>query len=115
LVGSEDFIPLYQPDQGDFTGYDMKGNRLITNKSLRYRETAEATQIILRLLAIFATGIISIAVLNKMRYTPIATDAHGGLCPMPYALCPREHLMLLRKAIALITDRICERRHCTDE
>jgi len=27
----------------------------------------------------------SIAVLNKMRYTPIATDA---LCPMPYALCP---------------------------
>ncbi len=48
----------------------------------------------------------SIAVLNKMRYTPLATDAHGGLCPMPYALCPmpyalcpREHLMLLRKAI----------------
>ena len=37
-----------------------------------------------------------IAVLNKMRYTPLATDA---LCPMPYALCPREHLMLLRKAI----------------
>jgi hypothetical protein len=34
-----------------------------------------------------------------MRYTPLATDA---LCPMPtetYALCPREHLMLLRKAI----------------
>jgi hypothetical protein len=34
---------------------------------------------------------LSIAVLNKMRYTPIATDAHGGLCPMPteaYALCP---------------------------
>jgi hypothetical protein len=29
-----------------------------------------------------------IAVLNKMRYTPLATDAHGGLCPMPYALCP---------------------------
>jgi hypothetical protein len=28
---------------------------------------------------------ISIAVLNKMRYTPLATDA---LCPMPYALCP---------------------------
>jgi len=27
----------------------------------------------------------SIAVLNKMRYTPLATDA---LCPMPYALCP---------------------------
>jgi len=26
-----------------------------------------------------------IAVLNKMRYTPLATDA---LCPMPYALCP---------------------------
>ena len=26
-----------------------------------------------------------IGVLNKMRYTPIATDA---LCPMPYALCP---------------------------
>gem|GEM_PF-4157081 len=26
-----------------------------------------------------------------MRYTPLATDAHGGLCPMPteaYALCP---------------------------
>ena len=42
-----------------------------------------------------------------MRYTPLATDAHGGLgpmpyalCPMPYALCPREHLMLLRKAIS---------------
>jgi len=31
-----------------------------------------------------------------MRYTLLATDA---LCPMPYALCPREHLMLLRKAI----------------
>ncbi len=31
-----------------------------------------------------------------MRYTPLATDA---LCPMPYALCPREHLVLLRKAI----------------
>jgi len=31
-----------------------------------------------------------------MRYTPLATDA---LCPMPYALCPREHLMLLRKPI----------------
>ena len=30
----------------------------------------------------------TIAVLNKMRYTPLATDAHGGLCPMPYALCP---------------------------
>ena len=28
---------------------------------------------------------IDIAVLNKMRYTPLATDA---LCPMPYALCP---------------------------
>ena len=27
----------------------------------------------------------TIAVLNKMRYTPLATDA---LCPMPYALCP---------------------------
>ena len=30
----------------------------------------------------------SIVVLNKMRYTPLATDAHGGLCPrrpMPYA------------------------------
>jgi len=26
-----------------------------------------------------------IAVLNKMRYTPLATDAR---CPMPYALCP---------------------------
>jgi AAA15 family ATPase/GTPase len=26
-----------------------------------------------------------IAVLNKMMYTPLATDAHGGLCPMPYA------------------------------
>jgi putative transposase len=26
-----------------------------------------------------------IALLNKMRYTPLATDA---LCPMPYALCP---------------------------
>ena len=29
-----------------------------------------------------------IAVLNKMRYTPLATDAHGGhggQCPMPYA------------------------------
>ena len=35
-----------------------------------------------------------------MRYTPLATDAHGGLCPMPYALCPPEHLMLLRKAIS---------------
>ena len=32
-----------------------------------------------------------------MRYTTLATDA---LCPMPYALCPREHLVLLRKAIA---------------
>ncbi len=31
-----------------------------------------------------------------MRYTPLATDA---LCPMPYALCPRQYLMLLRKAI----------------
>ena len=34
-----------------------------------------------------------------MRYTPLTTDA---LCPMPtdaYALCPPEHLMLLRKAI----------------
>ncbi len=30
----------------------------------------------------------NIAVLNKMRNTPFATDAHGGLCPMPYALCP---------------------------
>jgi len=40
--------------------------------------------------------LLTIAVLNKMRYTPLATDA---LCPMPYALCPREHLMLLRKAI----------------
>jgi hypothetical protein len=29
-----------------------------------------------------------------MRYTPLATDAHGGLGP-------REHLMLLRKAITL--------------
>jgi hypothetical protein len=29
--------------------------------------------------------IADIAVLNKMRYTPLATDA---LCPMPYALCP---------------------------
>ncbi|WP_445171015.1 hypothetical protein [Microcoleus sp.] len=38
----------------------------------------------------------AIAVLNKIRYTPLASDA---LCPMPYALCPREHLMLLRKAI----------------
>jgi hypothetical protein len=28
---------------------------------------------------------LPIAVLNKMRYTPLATDA---LCPMPYALCP---------------------------
>ena len=28
---------------------------------------------------------LRIAVLNKMRYTPLATDA---LCPMPYALCP---------------------------
>ncbi|MEG4289277.1 hypothetical protein Q5692_33900 [Microcoleus sp. C2C3] len=30
----------------------------------------------------------TIAVLNKMRYTPLASDAHGGLCPrrpMPYA------------------------------
>jgi hypothetical protein len=45
---------------------------------------------------------MTIAVLNKMRYTPLATDAHGSLCPMPteaYALCPQEHLMLLRKAI----------------
>ncbi len=25
----------------------------------------------------------TIAVLNKMRYTPLATDAHGSLCPMP--------------------------------
>ncbi len=35
-----------------------------------------------------------------MRYTLLTTDA---LCPMPteaYALCPREHLMLLRKAIS---------------
>jgi hypothetical protein len=40
-----------------------------------------------------------IAVLNKMRYTPLATDA---LCPMPYVLCPREHLMLLRKAIGSV-------------
>jgi len=38
-----------------------------------------------------------IAVLNKMRYTPLATDAHGGLCPMPYALSPPEHLMLRSK------------------
>ena len=30
---------------------------------------------------------VNIAVLNKMRYTPLATDAHGGLCPMPYARC----------------------------
>jgi len=44
---------------------------------------------------------LAIALLNKMRYTPLATDAHGGLCPMPYALCPPEHLMLLRKAIYL--------------
>ena len=36
-----------------------------------------------------------IAVLNKMRYTPLATDAHTR--PMPYALCPREHLMLRSK------------------
>jgi hypothetical protein len=28
---------------------------------------------------------VYIAVLNKMRYTLLATDA---LCPMPYALCP---------------------------
>ncbi len=34
-----------------------------------------------------------------MRYTPLATDA---LCLMPYALCPREHLMLLRKAIGSV-------------
>ena len=39
----------------------------------------------------------TIAVLNKMRYTPLASDTHTR--PMPYALCPREHLMLLRKAI----------------
>ena len=25
--------------------------------------------------------------------------ASSSQCPMPYALCPREHLMLLRKAI----------------
>ena len=37
-----------------------------------------------------------------MRYRPLATDA---LCPLPteaYALGPREHLMLLRKAIAVL-------------
>ena len=39
--------------------------------------------------------ISAIAVLNKMRYTPLATDAHGG----HGGLCPPEHLMLLRKAI----------------
>ena len=37
-----------------------------------------------------------------MIYTPLATDAHGGLCPMPYALGPREHLMFLRKAILTV-------------
>ena len=31
-----------------------------------------------------------IAVLNKMRYTPLATDA---LCPMPYALCPMPYTL----------------------
>ena len=47
----------------------------------------------------------TIAVLNKMRYTPLATDAHGGLFPRrpipteAYSLFPPEHLMLLRKAI----------------
>ncbi len=37
--------------------------------------------------------------------------AHGGLCPMPteaYALCPREHLMLLRKAIPRAITRMIE-------
>jgi len=58
LVCSEDFIPLYKPDRGDFTVCDVKGNRLITHKYLRYRETADATQIISRWLAIFAIGII---------------------------------------------------------
>jgi hypothetical protein len=38
----------------------------------------------------YPKGFAFIAVLNKMRYTPLATDA----------LCPREHLMLLRKAIS---------------
>ena len=52
------------------------------------------------LLKIFVLSFVSrakptIAVLNKMRYTPIATDAHGG----HGGLCPPEHLMLLRKAI----------------
>jgi hypothetical protein len=32
-----------------------------------------------------ASKVLPIAVLKKMRYTPLATDA---LCPMPYALCP---------------------------
>jgi hypothetical protein len=59
LVCSEDFIPPYKSDKCDFTGHDMTGDRLITNKSLRYRETADAKQIISRLLAIFARGIIS--------------------------------------------------------
>ncbi len=40
----------------------------------------------------------------KHIYSPsIAVLKRGEVCPMPteaYALCPREHLMLLRKAIA---------------
>jgi hypothetical protein len=40
-------------------------------------------------LGFYSVWYICIAVLNKMRYTPLATDA----------VCPREHLVLLRKAI----------------
>ena len=47
-----------------------------------------------------------IAVLKIVRYGG-KSYAHA-LCPMPYALCPREHLMLLRKAIPRAITRMIE-------
>jgi hypothetical protein len=64
--------------KNDNTFVPIEGNKLrLLNSAAIYGANASGKSNILKALYI--------AVLNKMMYTPLATDA---LCPMPYALCP---------------------------
>jgi uncharacterized membrane protein len=49
----------------------------------RFKSPSKLSKAVWSIYAIaLSLGLYSIAVLKKVRY------AHGGLCPMPYALCP---------------------------